>query len=191
MQWRNSPRAWGLVTVGFHWVMAILFLGQFALGWYMQGVKSLMDQFTLYQLHKSFGFLILGLAILRLVWALTSTKPDLPDGMEPTERALAKATHWILYALLLAVPMTGWAVVSMSPLMIPSFVFNLFVMPHLPLGISLSGEQAASSLHAFLAYVAAFLAGVHILAALRHHFHHRDGILIRMLRPGHDGRREG
>ncbi len=182
---RNSKTAWGLVSIGFHWVMAVLFLGQFGLGWYMQGVPSLVTQFNLYQWHKSFGFLILGLVVLRAIWALSSMRPALPDSLNQGERRLAAATHMILYALLFAVPLTGWAVASTSPLKIPSFVFNLFVMPNLPLSISLNAEQMWGSLHALLAYGAIFLTGVHIIAALMHHFHYRDSTLIRMVRPGH------
>ena len=57
--------------------MAVLFLGQFGLGWYMQGARDLMAQYNLYQWHKSFGFLILGLAAIRILWAVTSRRPRL------------------------------------------------------------------------------------------------------------------
>jgi cytochrome b561 len=188
---RNTTRSWGLVSVLFHWIMAALFLGQFSLGWYMQGVKDLLQQYHLYQWHKSFGFTILGLAILRAIWALTSTRPKLPDTMPDGEKKLALATHVILYAVLFVLPLTGWAVVSTSPLPIATWYFGLFVIPSLPLGISMHTEQIWSSIHGFLAYAAIFLAAIHVLAALRHHFHHKDATLLRMLRPGYEGRREG
>jgi cytochrome b561 len=187
---RNTRNAWGLVSVTFHWVMAALFLGQFGLGWYMQGVPGLVTKFYLYQWHKSFGLLILGLAVFRALWMLTSLRPAFPETMPDGERKIAISTHLILYGLLFAVPLTGWAVVSTSPLMIPTLVFGWFIMPHLPLSISLSSEQTWSSLHGFLAYIAIFLAAVHILAAFRHHYHYRDGTLLRMLRPGHGGKRD-
>lgn len=185
---RNTVRSWGLISVLFHWIMAALFLGQFALGWYMQGMKDLVAQYNLYQWHKSFGFTILGLAVLRLLWALTSKRPALPDTMPEGEKKLALGTHAVLYFALLVLPLTGWAIVSTSPLPIATWYFGLFVIPSLPLGISMHSEQIWSSIHGFLAYAAIFLAAVHILAALRHHFHHHDATLIRMLRPGHEGR---
>jgi cytochrome b561 len=188
---RNTQNTWGLISVLFHWIMAALFLGQFSLGWYMQGVQSLLAQYNLYQWHKSFGFTILGLAVLRLLWALASRRPRLPDSMPPGEKRLALATHWILYLALFALPLTGWAVVSTSPLPIATHYFGQFVIPSLPLGISMHSEQIWSSIHGFLAYAAIFLAAVHILAALRHHFHHKDATLLRMLRPGYTGRGEG
>jgi cytochrome b561 len=180
---RNTDTSWGLVAILFHWIMAALFAGQFALGWYMQGVRSLADQYVLYQWHKSFGFLILGLAGLRLLWAVTSRRPVLPVEMPPAERMLARASHVTLYLALLVVPLTGWAVVSTSPLPIATWIFGLFVMPSLPLGVSLHAEQIWSSLHGFLAYAAVFLACVHALAAIRHHVKMKDGVLLRMIWP--------
>ena len=185
---RNTKTSWGLVSILFHWIMAVLFLGQFSLGWYMQGMRDLMAQYNLYQWHKSFGFTVLGLVALRALWALASTRPALPEAMPATERRLSKVSHLVLYVALFALPLTGWAVVSTSPLPIATWFFGLFVIPSLPLGISLHAEQIWSSLHGFLAYATIFLAGVHILAALRHHFHNRDDVLLKMLRPGYCGR---
>ena len=180
---RNTDTSWGLVSILFHWTMAALFLGQFGLGWYMQGVTGLVEQYRLYQWHKSFGFLILALAGLRILWAVTSRRPGLPEDMPPAERSLARSSHLVLYLALVLVPLTGWAVVSTSPLPIRNWFFGLFAVPSLPLGVSLHAEHLWASLHAFLAYAAIFLVGVHILAALRHHFRNRDDILRRMLWP--------
>lgn len=180
---RNTDRSWGLVSILFHWTMAALFVGQFGLGWYMQGVTNLFDQYRLYQWHKSFGFLILGLAALRIVWAVTSRRPRLPEDMPAGERSLARGSHIALYLAIVILPLTGWAVVSTSPLPIPSWFFGLFVVPSLPLRISLHAEQIWSSLHGFLAYAAIFLVGVHVLAALRHHFKNGDDVLKRMIWP--------
>lgn len=188
---RNTTRSWGLVSVLFHWIMALLFLGQFALGWYMEGLSyatQAMRKYELYQLHKSFGFTILGLAVLRALWSLTSRRPKLPPSMPGSEKKLAYGTHIALYLALFVVPLTGWAVVSTSPLPIATWYFELVVIPSLPLGVSRASEQMWISIHGFLAYAAIFLAAVHILAALRHHFHHHDATLIRMLRPGYESR---
>lgn len=190
---RNTTRSWGLVSVLFHWIMALLFLGQFALGWYMVGltnIKDILEQYDLYQLHKSFGFTILCLAALRLIWALSSKRPELPATMPSGERQMARGAHVALYIALFVVPLTGWAVVSTSTLPIATWYFHLFVIPSLPLGISRNAEQMWTSIHGFLAYTAIFLAAVHILAALRHHFHHRDAILLRMLRPGYESKED-
>lgn len=180
---RNTDTSWGLVSILFHWTMAALFLGQFWLGWYMQGVRDPIGQHSLYQWHKSFGFAILALAALRILWAVTSRRPRLPDDMPAGEKSLARASHVALYLALVLVPLTGWAVVSTAPLPVASWFFGLFVVPPLPLGISLHAQHLWSSLHAFLAYAAMFLVGVHLLAALRHHFRSRDDVLRRMIWP--------
>lgn len=180
---RNTDTSWGLVSILFHWTMAALFLGQFWLGWYMQGVRNLIEQYNLYQWHKSFGFTILGLAILRILWAVTSRRPKLPDDMPAGERSIARGSHVVLYLALVLVPMTGWAVVSTSPLPIATWFFGLFVVPSLPLGISRHAEQLWSSLHGFFAYATIFLVAVHVIAALRHHFRNKDDILVRMIWP--------
>ena len=180
---RNTQDRWGLVSILFHWTMAGLLFGQFWLGWYMQGVRNLIDQYSLYQWHKSFGLTILGLALLRILWSVTSRRPKLPDDMPAGEKSLARTSHIALYLGLVLVPMTGWAVVSTAPLPIANWFFGLFVVPPLPLGISLHAEQLWSSLHGFLAYAMIFIAGVHVLAALRHHFRNKDDVLRRMLWP--------
>lgn len=185
---RNTDQSWGLVSILFHWTMAVLFLGQFALGWYMQGVGDLLAQYNLYQWHKSFGLLILGLAVLRVLWALSSRRPALPDTMAAGEKRLSRLSHAVLYLFLVILPMTGWAVVSTSPLPIATWFFGQFVVPPLPLGISLHSEQTWSSIHGMLAYAAIFLVGVHVLAALRHHFRFKDGVLTAMLWPGDRGK---
>lgn len=183
---RNTANGWGLVSILFHWAMAALFFGQFWLGWYMQGVVNLIDQYRLYQWHKSFGFAILGLATLRILWSVTSLRPPLPEGMPASERSLARGSHLVLYLALVLVPLTGWAVVSTSPLPVATWFFGLFVIPSLPLGISLHAQHLWSSLHAFLAYGAMFMVAVHVLAAFRHHFRNKDDVLVRMIWPRRD-----
>ena len=180
---RNTDTSWGVVSILFHWAMAGLFLGQFWLGWYMQGFRNVLDRYYLVQWHKSLGFLILGLVVLRALWAVGSRRPKLPEDMPAGEKSLARGSHAVLYLLLVILPLTGWAIVSTSPLPIATHFFDLFVIPSLPLGVSLHGEQIWSSLHGFLAYAAIFLAGVHVLAALRHHFKSRDDVLRRMIWP--------
>lgn len=180
---RNTDTSWGFVSILFHWTMAALFLGQFWLGWYMQGVRDLIEQYNLYQWHKSLGLTILGLAVFRVLWAVTSRRPKLPEDMPSGEKSIARGSHLALYLAVVLVPLTGWAVVSTSPLPVATWFFGLFVVPPLPLGISLRAEQLWSSLHAFLAYAAIFLVGVHVLAALRHHFRNKDDVLVRMIWP--------
>jgi cytochrome b561 len=181
---RNTDNSYGAVAIFFHWLIAALFIVQIALGWFMLDDSDPARQFWLFQWHKSFGFLVLALALLRLIWKLSGTRPRDLDSMAAWERLAARGAHILLYVLLLAVPLSGWAIASTSPLQIPSFAFNLLVIPHLPMAISEEAEQFWADIHAFLAYLAAAIATGHMLAALRHHLFLRDKVLMRMFRSG-------
>ncbi|MNT49230.1 hypothetical protein D3C72_1860680 [compost metagenome] len=138
-------------------------------------------QFSLYQWHKSFGFTVLALAVLRAAWHVFDRQPRAPSGLSPLERRAARATHAILIGLTIAVPLAGWAVASTSTLNIPSFYFDWFVIPHLPMAQSEAAESFWTSTHSILAYAALGLVVLHATAAIYHHLVRRDAVLIRML----------
>lgn len=180
---RNGPESFGLVAILFHWVVALLFIGQMVLGVTSQWVQSMALQFVLIQWHKSFGFLLLGLSALRLVWAGTQMRPRALKTLGRAERVASRTVQSLLYLLMLALPMAGWALVSTSTLEVPSFAFNLVVIPDLPLVRSEGNENFWREVHSWLAYGTAVLAAGHMAAALRHHFWLGDEVLKRMLRP--------
>jgi cytochrome b561 len=168
------------VAMSLHWLMAAAILGLLGLGFVMTGLKPGSPlQFKLYQLHKSVGALVFVAALARLGWRLGHRPPPLPAAMGSAERRLAHAGHWALYALMLGLPLAGWAVVSTSPYNIPTVLFGLVGLPHLPLPRDLNA--AAKGAHLIGAWLLlATLAG-HVAAALRHHFVLRDDVLTRML----------
>ncbi|MFF2321401.1 cytochrome b [Agrobacterium sp. NPDC058088] len=179
---RNTSSSFGLVAIVFHWTIAILFLAQLALGYLMS--RDSIDpvlQFDLFQYHKSIGFLVLALAIPRCIWSVFSRKPRSVDGESIVSRFAARAAHAALLFLTVAVPLAGWAVASTSPLQIPSYVFDLVVVPGLPMTISDQAEAFWSEVHATLAYLAAIIVLLHVMAALWHHLIRRDPTLRRML----------
>ncbi len=178
---RNNAESYGLVTILFHWIIAVIFIGQILLGYLMVRTSDFALQFSLFQWHKSFGFLILGLSAFRLVWRMANPRPRDPLDMSRIERLAAHMAHGVLYLALFLVPLTGWALASSSPLQIPSFAFNLVVIPPLPLTISDQAEAFWTASHAWLAYLSTFVAAAHILAALHHHFWKKDAVLRRML----------
>ena len=183
---RNTSTGYGRIAIAFHWTMALLILGMLAFGLYLQQLpKTDPATFQLYQLHKSFGFVVLALAVLRLAWRLFNPAPKLPDGMRPAERLAAHLGHIGLYALLFAMPITGWFMVSASPWGIPTIVFNVLNVPHLPVPEALGSKEQAEAffmmLHAYGAYLLIALIVVHVAAALKHHFVTRDDTLRRMV----------
>ncbi|MBD9371468.1 cytochrome b [Rhizobium sp. ARZ01] len=173
---------YGALAIALHWLIALMILGLVGLGFVMR--RMAIDpalQFSLYQWHKSIGIAALGLACLRAaLWLFTRHPPPVPS-LSPIERKASHATHVALALLSLAVPVAGWAVASTSTLNIPTFFFNLVVIPSLPLARSGAAEDFWTLVHASAAYVLLGLAVFHAAAALYHHFVRRDEVLLRML----------
>lgn len=183
---RSSPSGYGLLAILFHWVMALLIMGMLALGLYMDDLPATdPSTFQLYQLHKSFGFVILTLAVLRLAWRVVNPTPKLPDTMPTWERLAAHLGHTGLYALMFLLPISGWLMVSASPWGIPTLIFNVLNVPHLPvpsiLGTAEQAEATLIALHGYMAYFLIALLIAHIGGALKHHFIARDNTLRRMI----------
>lgn len=187
----NTPTRYGWAMIILHWLIGIIFIGQFVLGFVMVRIASQRTSFELIQLHKSFGFLLLGLVILRIAWRLGNTAPALPPSVGALERRTAPLAHFALYAFQVALPLSGWALVSVSTLEIPTMPFDLFVMPNLPFAESDASEGFWASAHWYLAYAGIALVAMHIAAALRHHFLLRDTVLARMITPSSGGEENG
>jgi cytochrome b561 len=101
--------------------------------------------------------------------------------MPTWERWAAHASHFLLYALMLALPLTGWLRVSTDTLGIPTLWFGLFEIPHLPFPADDYLAHQAHDTHELLGDAMILLLLVHIGAALKHHFWDRDAVLKRML----------
>ena len=112
---------------------------------------------------------------------LSGARPRDVASLALWERLASRAAHVMLYVLMFAVPLSGWAVASSSTLEIPSYAFNLIVIPMLPIEVSEAAEALWGWVHFALAYLSAAIALAHIAAALRHHFVLHDAVLARML----------
>ena len=180
----NTTARWGWPAKALHWVVAVLVAVMVALGVSMVWlVGDLGRQFELYQLHKSLGVLVLALVLGRLVWRWANpVVPALPAGLSPLERRLAVLAHCGFYLLLLLLPLTGWIMASASPLGIPTIVFGLFRLPDM-VGPDAILEEFMKVAHGLLAVSLILLTGLHVGAAMKHHFILRDDVLLRML-PG-------
>ena len=183
MQLKNDAQRYGALAQGLHWLIATLVVGMFLVGWYMEGLPLGPDKIKIYNLHKSFGVMILALMALRLIWRLISPPPPLPAGMPGHERAAAAASHTLLYLLILAQPVIG--ILHSNAANFPVVVFGLFSLPALT-GPSEALKNALGAAHYWVAWAILGLVCVHVAAALRHHFLLKDGILRRML-PGGSG----
>lgn len=140
------------------------------------------QRFKIYQWHKSFGIVVLLLSLFRLLWRLTHKPPALPEGMKSWEIAAAKFTHIGFYALMIGVPLLGWAMVSASTLPIQNELFYLIPLPDMP-GVDASKEAAErlKAFHEIGAKLILLLFALHVGGALKHHFVANDGTLSRMI----------
>jgi len=175
-----------LVAIILHWVMAAGIIALFVMGLVMvHGGLEPSRLFALYQLHKSIGITVLLAAFLRLAWRLTHRPPPLPEAMPEREKKAAHVGHWLLYGFLFGLPLTGWGLVSSSVYGIPTVLFGVVPWPDLPVFSNVADkapvEGVMKIVHAYGAYVLMAVVGVHVLAALRHHFWVRDSVLRRML----------
>jgi cytochrome b561 len=172
---------YGAVARTLHWAMFALIAAQFTVAWTMPPIEWGTEPEFLINLHLSLGVLLMLLVIVRLAWRFTHPVPPPVPGTPAWQRWAAGATHLALYALLLILPLTGWAAASVRGW--PVTLFGLFRLPGLlPRGTKLGFK--AGDLHAdVISWVLLALVGLHIVAGLYHHFIKRDAVLQRML-PG-------
>lgn len=178
MPLRNTLTRFGSVAKFFHWTIVALIILQYVL---MQNAEALprgLEKFKLIMLHKSFGITILGLATLRLLWRWMNPVPPLPDTLKPYEKMLAKVTHVALYALIFAIPLSGWIMSNAENF--PVSYFGWFTLPNL-VGADRAFGHQMEDLHELLFNVLLVVAVLHVLGALKHHFVLKDDVLKRML----------
>ena len=164
-----------------HWTIALALFGQLSLGFWMTRLPSSLRQFELYQLHKSIGITILLLSVVRLMWRLIHPAPLLPATMKVWDKRLARLTHAGLYLIMIGVPVLGWLTVSASPLNIPTLLWDMVPLPHLPVDQGKQASESFAELHSFAAWGGVVLVVLHVAGALKHHFVEKDEVLWRML----------
>ncbi|WP_068092827.1 cytochrome b [Novosphingobium rosa] len=178
------PR-YSVVAILLHWLIAALILTNLALGWWMQTLEGLA-QFEKFQLHKSIGILVLLLSMLRLLWRAMHKAPPYPETMKPWEKLAASSVHWLLYAIMIGMPLTGWLLVSTSAFNLPTLLFHMVPWPHLPvhdwpMEARMQLNHLSEGTHKALAFGTAGLVALHVGAALKHQIIARDKVLSRML----------
>ncbi|GBQ70418.1 cytochrome B561 [Acetobacter lovaniensis NRIC 0474] len=144
-----------------------------------------MRVFQIYQLHKSIGITVMFLIALRIGWRLTHPAPALPTDILPLEKKGAHLVHLALYGLQVILPLSGWAMVSVSVLGIPTVLFDTVPWPDLPVLSTLPDkapvEAVLKVLHHWAAWGLLALITLHVAAALRHQFVLHDHVLRQML----------
>lgn len=178
----GTPTRYGTVAMTLHWLIGLSIIGLLIVGTYMHDLPNTdPNKFALYQLHKSFGISVLTLTVIRIVWRLMNPVPPLPAGMPAWQRWGAHFSHVGLYVLMLAIPLSGWAMVSSSTLGIPTLLFGAVELPNLPVAADHDTHEFFEGAHELLGNLMILLLLLHVAAALKHHFVDRDTVLRRML----------
>ena len=188
----NSATTYGAISKVFHWLTALLILANLPLGWFATqlaekiaatgGSDALVARATLlFSIHKTTGVAIFLVALARILWALTQTKPGLLNGDTAVEARAAETAHWLLYGSLVAVPLSGWvhhaATTGYAPIWWPLGQSLPFVPKSEPVA------EIAATLHFLFILVLAAALAAHVAGALKHHLIDGDATLRRML-PG-------
>ncbi len=160
-----------------HWLMALALTALVIVGYTMKALPLSPLKLQVYSWHKWTGISLLILVVLRLIWRLLNRPPALPVGMSRLTRALAHGGHAALYVLMLAIPLTGWLMSSAKGFQ--TVWFGVIPLPDLVSKDKPLGELLVQ-VHIFLNYALITMVSLHILAALKHQFIDRDGLLRRI-----------
>jgi len=141
-------------------------------------VASLADYHVLVSIHRPLGIAILILVVIRFVNRQLTTLPPFPPTMSPAERVAASWSERLLYALMFAQPLVGWAMLSAA-----RYPVVLYGPIHLPpiLPVAPALYSVLRETHTALAYLLFFTFMAHLSAVLFHTLVMRDGLLNRMV----------
>ena len=179
MTLKNTSDRWGAVSQTLHWLIVLLILCLAVVGLTMTELPKTPKYFWVYTLHKSFGITVLTLVLVRLAWRLYAGAPKPVPGTPHWQERIASLTHWALYALILAMPLSGWLYDSASGLR-PFKLFGLVTMPKLS-APNESIRDLSHGAHVWLFWVLVALVVLHAGAAFYHHLFQKDETLTRML----------
>lgn len=175
------------VAMTLHWLIAALIVLDFLLAIsfsHFDPGDTLYFSFA-YDQHMSIGMFVLVFSVLRLIWRLAHRFPPLPAEMGSGMRVLARTSHALLYVFMLAAPISGWVVLSVRKK--PPPFFSELHWPAIGPLVDMAHPQrtvihdAFLPGHIWLSYIGMTLVGVHVLAALYHHYFKHDDVMRRML----------
>jgi cytochrome b561 len=184
----RPPRStYSAVAIALHWLIALGILTNIGLAWYFGTLKG-PEAVAPVQLHKSIGITVLALTLIRVGWRLTHAAPALPEVMQAWEKWAAKTVHFVLYLLMLGLPLSGWAMVSASPLIRvhPTVLYGVLHIPAVPFP-GLDSDQLHDThkllekTHELLGWIAYATITLHVAAALKHYLIDRDDVLAHMI----------
>jgi cytochrome b561 len=179
-----SVERYTATAISLHWLMFLLILGSFGLGFYMVDLPLSPAKLKYYSWHKWVGVTVFLLVLVRLSWRMVRAAPPLPSSTPAWQARAAHASHALLYLLMVVTPLSGWIYSSAAGL--PTVYFGILQLPDLVTRDRALAEQL-KSVHIALNSGLGVLVLLHAAAALKHQFIDKDGLMSRMW----PGRRTG
>lgn len=185
----TETRRYNVGARWFHWLTTGLIFIIIPLGWIFAEFKTMKDNKNVFEapipgspadyasMHKTLGLIVLAIVALRIAYRIVNRPPPLPGRLPAVEKGLAHATHWLLYLLLLAMPISGYIMSSASDH--PISIFGLFDFPKLP--IPKEQGKIANKIHIYAQFAVYFLVALHLAGVAVSLFLRRDNVLGRML----------
>lgn len=175
----QPARRYSGIAMLLHWLVAALIVWGFTLGWVMTDIAGITPtKLRYYSWHKWIGVTVLALVLVRIVWRATHAAPPLPSSTPAWERFAAHAGHLALYALMLAIPVTGYLYSSAAG-------FQVVYLGLWPLPVLIGPDDALKvvlkSVHVWLNYALLAMVVVHLAALVKHQLLDRQRLLARML----------
>jgi cytochrome b561 len=176
----NTLERYGAVAIMLHWLMGIVLVALIVLGLYMVSLPDVgfdTKKIGLILYHKELGLVALALALLRLAWRVGNALPQLVDNLPDWQKVSARFVHLCFYALMFALPVSGWLMSSATG--IPVSFFGLFDLPDF---VAYDDRlfHLFIDIHKSLGYALIVLILIHAAAALRHHLLFKDETLTKM-----------
>lgn len=164
------------VSITLHWLIALLIFGAFTLGLYMADLPPSPQKLQYFSWHKWTGVTIFLLVLIRIFWRI-GHKPPAPVPMPPWQRQASAAVHYLLYACMVIIPLSGWLLSSAKGMQ--TVWFGVLPLPDL---VSKDKELAdiLHELHELFNFGMLSLLVLHVAATIKHHFIDKDGLLSRM-----------
>ena len=150
----------------------------------MHGLQLSPLKLQLVSYHKWIGITIFLLTLVRLAWRMKHVPPPLPDTIPLWQQRAAQGLHHLLYVLLLCIPISGWLMSSAKG--VPVVYLGLVQLPDL-VGKDKALGNLLQEVHEVLDFGLLALVGMHIAAAIKHHFIDKDITLLRILPFGKRG----
>ena len=179
---RHSVNRYSATQRALHWLVALLVLTLIPVAFWMadRGEAGLWDGLTgtLYASHKAVGFLVLWLVVWRVVLRFTRRAPAYPDSVSPTVQRLAHAVQRLIYLLLIAMTLLGWAGVTAFPARSIAGGISLPAMPWVPVDQALAKQLL--EIHGWFAIALCIIIALHIAGALKYKLIDRDGVFEHM-----------